>query len=263
MTDSQDKGGLRQTLTLLYRGHNRSSYIFRWALLVFDLLTIGYFLWAPFDTYGRSHVAIDFMIGGIIAADLVARFYIARYRRRFFFNWLNWADLIVVLTMILPLLVSNFAFLRILRAVRAVRAFSFMRRIEIITPFFQRHENLIEKITNLVVFVFIMAALVYATQIGRNDSVHTYVDALYFTVTTLTTTGYGDILLGGKAGKILSIFIMVLGLTLFLQLLRTLIEPPHKVDYECPDCGLGKHDRDAVHCKHCGRTVHIDTDGFD
>jgi voltage-gated potassium channel len=37
---------------------------------------------------------------------------------------------------------------------------------------------------------------------------------------------------------------------------------PTKVRYECPKCGLSLHDADAVHCKHCGEVVHIDTEGL-
>jgi voltage-gated potassium channel len=255
--------GLNRFLFWLYEGHGRAPYYFRWTMLVFDFLTIGYFLWAPFEARGRSHVAVDFAIGIIIALDLAARFCIARRKHRFFLNWLNWADFAVVVTMLAPLLVSNLAFLRVLRAVRAIRAFTFIRRMRVITPFFQRHEVLINKATNVVVFVFIMAAIVYATQIGVNPSVHTYIDALYFTMTTLTTTGYGDILMVGETGRLLSILIMGLGLTLFLQLLRAIVEPEHKVEIECPDCGLMLHDRDAIHCKHCGRTMHIETRGFE
>ena len=255
------KNSIRRRLLWLYQGRGKAPYYFRWALLIFDLATITYFLWAPFEDRGRSHVAIDFVIGALIAADLVARYVIAPKKVYFLRNWLNWADLAVVITMFLPLFVSNFAFLRILRAVRAVRAFTFVRRGKAITPFVERHAHVIDKVTNLLVFVFVMAALVYATQIGRNPSVHTYIDALYFTVTTLTTTGYGDILMEGKVGKILAILIMGLGLSLFLQLLQAVLEPETKVHVECPDCGLLRHDRDAVHCKHCGRVMHIETEG--
>ncbi len=258
----RERKGLNRFLFWLYEGHGTAPFYFRWAILIFDLLTIGYFLWAPFEARGKTHGAVDFTIGVIIALDLLARFYIADRKHRFVLHWRNWADLAVVLTMLLPVLVSNFAFLRILRAVRAVRAFTFVKRIKVLTPFFQRHERVIDKVTNLVVFVFIMAAIVYATQVGVNPGVHTYIDALYFTVTTLTTTGYGDILLEGRAGRILATLIMVLGLTLFLQLLRALVEPDSKVEVECSDCGLLRHDRDAVHCKHCGHVMHIETRGF-
>ena len=254
--------GLNRWLFWLYEGHGRGPFTFRWAMLIFDFVTIAYFLWAPFEQRGRTHVFIDYAIGSIIAFDLLARFYIARHKWNFVIRPLNLADLVVVVTMFAPLLVSNFAFLRVLRAVRAIRAFTFMRRVKVLTPFFLRHERVIDKVTNLIVFVFIMAALVYATQVGTNESIHSYIDALYFTVTSLTTTGYGDVLMVGKWGRILSIIIMVLGLTLFIQLLRAIVEPTDKIEHECQACGLLLHDRDAVHCKHCGEVIHIPTRGL-
>ncbi|RIJ14906.1 ion transporter [Henriciella mobilis] len=257
-----DRKGLNRQLFWLYEGTGTVSFWFRWALLAFDFLTIGYFLWAPFDTRDRGHYTIDYIIGAVIGLDLAARFYIERHKHRFFLKWINWADMVVVVTMIAPLLVSNFAFLRILRAVRAVRAFTFIRRVKGVTPFFQRHERIIDKVTNLIVFVFVTAAIVYATQVGRNQDIHTYVDALYFTVTSLTTTGYGDVLLEGQIGRIVAILVMVLGLSLFLQLLRAIVEPDHKVEQECETCGLTRHDRDAIHCKHCGAPIKIRTEGL-
>ena len=256
-----DRKGLNRKLFWLYNGTGTGPFYFRWALLIFDLLTIAYFLWAPFDTRQRSHYMVDYVIGAFILLDLAARFYIARPKHRFFTKWINWADMVVVVTMFAPLLVSNFAFLRILRAVRSIRAFTFIRRIKGLTPFFQRHERVIDKVTNLVVFVFVTAAIVYATQVGSNPDIRTYVDALYFTVTSLTTTGYGDVLLQGQLGRFIAILVMVLGLSLFLQLLRAIVEPVSPVEYECESCGLSRHDRDAVHCKHCGEIVKIPTRG--
>ena len=34
-----------------------------------------------------------------------------------------------------------------------------------------------------------------------------------------------------------------------------------KVFFKCPDCGLARHDRDAVHCKACGRRLNIPDEG--
>jgi len=126
--------------------------------------------------------------------------------------------------------------------------------------FFKRNEEIIQSIINLVVFVFVITALVYVSQVNVNPDIRTYVDALYFTVTTLTTTGFGDVTLKGSGGRLLTVIIMVFGVALFLRLLQTIFRPA-KVRYECPDCGLKRHDPDAVHCKHCGRTIHIETEG--
>jgi voltage-gated potassium channel len=82
---------------------------------------------------------------------------------------------------------------------------------------------------------------------------------LYFTVTALTTTGFGDITLKGTLGRMISVAIMVCGVTLFLNLARTLLQP-RKVLFLCPSCGLRRHDYDAVHCKACGVVLKIPND---
>ena len=71
---------------------------------------------------------------------------------------------------------------------------------------------------------------------------------------SLTTTGYGDIVLAGDSGRWLAMVILVLGVTLFLQLARAVVQRP-RVEISCPQCGLEEHDRDALHCKRCGSPV--------
>ena len=129
-------------------------------------------------------------------------------------------------------------------------------------PRFRRNEAAVRAAVNLAIFVFIMTALVYEAQVGVNDKIVNYVDAMYFTVTTLSTTGYGDITLVGNSGKILAVVIMVFGISLFLRLVQVVLRPP-KAEFPCPTCGLRRHDHDAVHCKACGRVLNIPDDGLD
>ncbi|MPZ36070.1 MAG: N-6 DNA methylase [Rhodospirillales bacterium] len=127
-----------------------------------------------------------------------------------------------------------------------------------LSTWFRRHEDIIQRTVNLLVFIFIVTSVVYVTQHVVNPQISTYIDALYFTITTLTTTGFGDITLRGPAGRLLAVVIMFVGVELFLRLLQAIFRPS-KVRFECPDCGLMAHD--AVHCKHCGRVVHIRDEG--
>jgi voltage-gated potassium channel len=84
---------------------------------------------------------------------------------------------------------------------------------------------------------------------------------LYFTVTALTTTGFGDITLPGTTGRMITVAIMIFGVTLFLNLARALLTPS-KVRFSCPTCGLQRHDSDAVHCKACGQILNIPDEGL-
>jgi voltage-gated potassium channel len=88
-----------------------------------------------------------------------------------------------------------------------------------------------------------------------------FVDALYFTIAALSTTAFGDItLLGSTFGELLSVAMMVVGTTLFFRLAQAVFRPGGKVHYPCPQCGLQRHDPDAVHCKACGHVLNIPND---
>ena len=70
-----------------------------------------------------------------------------------------------------------------------------------------------------------MTGFVYETQHAINPHITNYADALYFTVTALTTTGFGDITLPGTTGRLISVAIMIFGVTLFFGLARAVLRP--------------------------------------
>ena len=124
-----------------------------------------------------------------------------------------------------------------------------------------RIEEVTRAVATLVTFMFVVTGVVYSNFLGANG-LASYIDALYFTVTTLTTTGYGDVLLPGAWGRLVSIVTMLAGITLFIRLGQA-IWRPRKVRFPCPTCGLLRHDLDAVHCKACGTLLNIPNDEDD
>ena len=258
---AEHRKGLNRTLFWLYSGNGRWPSVFRWSMLVFDLVTIGIFLVHPLVSWHQQDVpptgiwiVVDVFIATVIGLDFLARFYIERHKVRFFLRPTNLADLIVFLTMVLPVLAANFSFLRVLRVVRLVRAFEYIDHKAPVARWLHINSFVVAKVVNLVVFIFLVTALVYVTQVGHNEHVHSYLDALYFTIGTLTTVGLGDITLPDTLGRWITIGIMVLGVTLFLQLIRA-IAVGDKIRHHCPACQLPLHDRDAAHCKRCGANL--------
>lgn len=251
---------LRRALARLYEGKSRDAVRFQTALLLFDLAAIVFFIVASFLHHDTTLYTIEFVLGFVFLADYLARLLIARRPLHFVFHPVSLADLIVVVSLFTALLYESFAFLRVLRALRLLRTYRALAELRKRYPFFAAHQDIFNSAVSLVVFLFVVTALVFVFQVNVNPQIENYVDALYYTVTTLTTTGFGDIILVGTTGKLLSVLIMVLGLSLFLRLIQTLFRPG-KVHFECPQCGLSRHDPDAVHCKHCGTVIHIETEG--
>ncbi|MCE2965364.1 MAG: potassium channel family protein, partial [Alphaproteobacteria bacterium] len=167
---------------------------------------------------------------------------------------------VVIISFLAPLLGANFAFLRALRVLRLLRSYRLQQRLREDFVYFRQNEDIIMSATNLFIFIFIMTELVFVTQVTDNPDVTNFLDAMYFTIAALTTTGFGDVTLQGDVGRALSIIIMIFGVSLFLRLVQTMFRPS-KIRFVCDACGLFLHESDAVHCKHCGKVLNIPSDG--
>jgi voltage-gated potassium channel len=232
----------------------------RYVLVVFDLFIVSYFVVTTFMQPYDWIVVADLVIGVLLVIDFFARMIAHADRGEYLVRPMTLIDLVVIASLFIPAQVGNAAFLRVVRALRLMRSYVVIRQLREHSRFFSKNEDVIFSAVNLMVFIFIVTAAVFVLQVQVNDSINNYIDALYFTIATLTTTGFGDIILVGSTGRLLAVTIMIVGVALFIRLVQTIFLP-NKVRHECHDCGLTRHDRDAVHCKHCGRQLHIRTEG--
>ena len=253
-------GTLVAKLRRLYDSDTAESHRFRYGLLAFDLITILFIVATSFLPRSDAIETLDVVFGVAILADFLARLAISQNRLRELMHPATWADAAAIVSFLAPVVGEAAGFLRILRTVRLLHTYRLLARMRKDSSWFQRHEEVILATVHVGVFVFIVTGLVYETQHATNPAIANYVDALYFTVTALTTTGFGDITLTGTAGRLIAVMVMILGVTLFLNLVRALLRPS-KVRFPCPQCGLQRHDPDAVHCKACGIILNIPDEG--
>lgn len=247
---------LRVRLRELYHGKSPEAVRFRLWVIAIDLLLIAFFIAAPFlRDQSTAYLIVDYAIALVLAVDIGARALADSSLRSFFRRFSVWVDLFVLATLLFPLWLFNLAFLRVLRLWSLVHSDIFWetigRRYDD-----TRVEDVSKTLATLITYVFVVTGFVYASFAREHPGIQGYVDALYFTVTTITTTGFGDITLPGSWGKLLTIVIMISGITLFVRLAQALMRPD-KVRFACPTCGLMRHDPDAVHCKACGEQLNI------
>ena len=247
---------LRARLRALYHGASPTAVRFRYGIIVVDFLIIAFFIAAPaMRDHGLTFYVLDYVVAAFLALDLAARAYAHGDTLAWLKKPIVWVDLFVLATLLFPAWLLNLGFLRVVRLLTLVHSEFFWRTVG------RRYDDTrVEDITKaaatLITFVFVTTGFVYSSFVGRYEGVSGYVDALYFTVTSLTTTGYGDITLPGVWGKLLSMAVMLGGVSLFIGLIQSILRP-HKVVHPCPSCGLQRHDPDAVHCKACGIVLNI------
>jgi voltage-gated potassium channel len=255
----QSMSSTREWVRDLYEGDTPRAHQFRYGLVAFDFVTLAFIVATSFFSPSPTLERIDIVFGIVIGADLIARLTISERPWRELLNPFNWADFVAMLSFLAPIAREGAGFLRVLRTLRLLRTYRVLARLRQDSRFFRTHEDVAAALVNLIVFVFIMTGIVYATQHDTNPAIGNYADALYFTVTALTTTGFGDITLPGTPGRMITVIIMIFGVTLFLRLAQVLFRP-NKVSFPCPTCGLQRHDYDAVHCKACGQVLNIPND---
>ena len=260
LKQNPNRKSIIETLRYLYESEAPTAQRFRYGLLAFDIVTVLFIVFTSFIRDNRTLEWLDVIFGVIILLDFLARLAISRNRLRELVHPYSLADIAAIISFLAPIAGEAAGFLRILRTVRLLHTYELLARLRKDSPWFRRREDIILAAVNLCVFLFVMSGIVYASQYGRNPGINNYVDALYFTVTALTTTGFGDITLQGTFGRFISIVIMILGVTLFLMLVRVLLQPS-KVRFRCPTCALLRHDADAVHCKACGTILQIPDEG--
>ena len=244
----------------LYEGDSRCAVWFRYGLLLFDFLTIIFLVVTSFVEGSPFLETIDAAIGLIVLGEFLARLSVSRRPLHDLFHPLGLADIAVIISFLVPVGRHGLGFLRALRVLRLFRSYRIASRMKRDFPLVRRNYDTIVAGTNLFVFLFGMTAVVYETQHGHNPAIGNYLDALYLTVATLTTTGFGDITLTGTTGRLLAIVMMIIGVSLFVRMAQVLFQP-RRMHTRCSYCGLSEHESDAVHCKRCGALLPFETDG--
>jgi voltage-gated potassium channel len=166
-----------------------------------------------------SFDAADYLIWALFAADYCVRLALVPNRPRFVRTHLF--DLAVVL---LP-------FLRPLRVLRALRGLGELRALRLLqasrlaaflgTGFGHAHEIIrrrgLHYVVALVVAIMLAAAgLEVAFEAhARGSTIHNYGDALWWSVVTVTSVGYGDESPVTAAGRAVAVVLMITGIALF------------------------------------------------
>lgn len=232
-----------------------------YGLLALDLLALAWVILESFLPQGPGLRLVDFGFGLVLGTELILRLRASPRRWREVTHPAGIADILAVIAFLLAPFAPGWGFLRSLRTLRLLRSTRLVAQLRRDLPVFRINPDAPVAAADLAVFILVMTGLVHATQHGSNPQITDWADALYFTVTALTTTGFGDVTLQGTGGRLLTVLIMLCGVTLFLRLAQALFRPA-KVRFRCPSCGLGRHDLDAVHCKACGTRLNIPDDGL-
>lgn len=244
----------RSRIRALYFGHTPSAARFQGVLLTLDVLIIGFFIGSQFIAQQPWFWMADAAIAAFLTADLLARLFAVGTVGRWIKYPTTWIDLIVLATLLFPAALHNWGFLRILRLWTLIHSERFWNVIARGRYDDTYVEDLSKAIVTLFVFVFMAAGFTQAFFLGQHPKLNNFIDAIYFVVTSLTTTGYGDITIDSAAGRLFSVALMITGISLFFSIAQKAFAPQQKI-VRCVVCGLDRHEMDARYCRGCGEEL--------
>lgn len=180
-----------------------------------------------------------------------------KFKKSYIFSFMNILDIVIIFMVFLRFSYFDSTLLHFFTSLKILRSYRVIHELWKVNKFFFYKRELIISVLNLLIFTFFMASLVFTLQ-SDNPQIVTFLDALYFTITTLTTTWFWDIIVVWTYWKILVVIIMTLWVWLFLKLISVIFRPSKRF-YKCKHCWLKMHDRDASHCKHCWHIIYLET----
>lgn len=137
----------------------------------------------------------------------------------------EWSSLLIVLAQVLALVPSlaSFGVLRILRAGRAWRLIAVLARVIAVGGRAARDGRTILR-RKAASFALGVAGMTWLTSavaftlvedVGENGRLHSFFDGLWWSSTTITTVGYGDVFPVTTAGRLIGVFTMLVGISAF------------------------------------------------
>jgi voltage-gated potassium channel len=191
-------------------------------------------------------IVMNGLLSGILFLDFCVRLKSAESRTDYFFRKFGWADLLASV----PL-----AQLKILRVFRLIRVYRLLREYGARNVLRSLRKQRAGSALLLLLFVAILvlefgSLLMLRIEAGAPDgNIKTASDALWYTIVTISTVGYGDQYPVTNPGRILGTFIIVLGVGIFGTLtgyLANLFLGPSSEEAPAPEPAATTDDADAA-----------------
>lgn len=155
---------------------------------------------------------IDATILVVFAIEYLLRFWCAENKAKYFFNLYSVVDLMAILPVFLWSV--DISFIRILRWFRILRLIRFIEGKTLFGRISTADSIIFARILfTLFAIIFVYSGLIYQVEHPINSNVFgTFWDAVYFSVVTMTTVGFGDVTPISEVGRLMTVLMILTGI---------------------------------------------------
>ena len=212
--------------------------------------------------YHSQLVMLEWFFTILFTIEYILRLYSTEHSVKYSTSFFGIVDLLAILPTYLSIFFPGAQSLLVIRGLRLLRVFRVFKLSRYLGEANILTEAIIQSKTRIIVFLstitvlsFITGAGMYLVE-GPDNGFTSIPQSVYWAITTLTSTGYGDTVPITPLGKMLAIFIMIMGYSLIIVPTGIISTEMMKIGdistQACKNCSKEGHDFNAKFCKHCG-----------
>tara|TARA_Y100000034_G_C6880701_1_gene403518 strand:- start:334 stop:1206 length:873 start_codon:yes stop_codon:yes gene_type:complete len=239
-------------------------------LFLLNMLAVVLFMVDTFNPTGTAKTIFfisELSLVSVFVVEYIARLWVAQHKLRHAISMYSIIDLLSILPVLVSFVnLTFFRIFRILRLFRLLRVLRFQRMFKAKNTLFGNLSDtqivVVRIVLTVFTIIFVSSGLIWAIENKVNPGAFGNIfNALYFSVVTLSTVGYGDITPLSPWGKLVTVGMILSGIALIPwqlgKLVKIVVLSSGKTKRKCTKCGLLDHDLDAKFCKQCGKKVPV------
>jgi len=214
------------------------------------------------NVYHSQLIMIEWFFTILFSIEYILRLYSTEHSVKYSTSFFGVVDLLAILPTYISIFVPGAQSLLVIRGLRLLRIFRVFKLSRYLGEANILSEAIIQSRTRIIVFLstitvlsFITGAGMYLVE-GPKHGFTSIPQSVYWAITTLTSTGYGDTVPITPVGKLLAVFIMIMGYSLIIVPTGIISTEMMKLGdistQACKNCSKEGHDYNAKFCKHCG-----------
>lgn len=274
---------LRQRIYIVIYGTNtKAGKLFDILLLVFILLSVLAVMLesvAEIDyRYNKVLLIAEWFFTSLFTVEYILRIVSTKKPWSYIFSFYGIIDLLAILPMYLSFFITGSNLLTSIRALRLLRLFRVLKLANFVGEASNLKNALKASRTKITVFLFsvLIIAMVIGTMMylieGPKAGYTSIPRGIYWTIVTLTTVGYGDIVPQTAIGQFLAMLVMIIGYGVIAVptgiVSAEFTKQQSKIDEKrrrkektnttvCPICNTSAHKPDAEYCYNCGAKLNV------
>ena len=259
--------GRHRAYTVIFGHETRAGRLFDVFLIVSILASVLVIMLESVASvraeYGGALRGAEWFFTLLFTVEYVTRLWCVGRPMTYVKSFLGLIDLLAVLPTYVSVIVPGGQVVTVVRILRVLRVFRILKLAHyvgeagvLVRALKASQHKITVFVLTIVTITVIVGSLMYLIE-GPGNGFTSIPRGVYWSIVTLTTVGFGDIIPQTPWGQALASVVMIMGYGIIaiptgIVTAELVYSARSQAGPECPGCGQRGHDADARHCKSCG-----------